>query len=399
MFKNGEDNMNFAKIFKQIKSEKLRNTAQNIIYSVCKVLYRVFYIYPIKSNRIVLSNFNGRAFGDNPKYLALELMKRGGFELIWLVRSGVDAQCPEGIKVVNIMSFEGLKAMATAKVWIANNRQPYYISKRKGQYYLQTWHGCMGFKKIERDMRMPSFYKRQSLNDSKMMDLLIVNSKMSEQIFKGFWYSGELYYGGAPRNDILLFPNSITNKVKAYFGLSEDTKIMLYAPTFRNNEDLSPYKMDYCGVKNALEERFGGKWIIMVRLHPVLMDKEIIDGSVDYIIDATKYPDVQELLSAACVCVTDYSSVIFDFMLKSMPSFIYATDYDSYVNERGFYNDPKKLPFKYTENSVELIEAIRAYDDVAYQKELSLYKERIGLSEYGHATKEVADRIIKWMKS
>lgn len=390
--------MDFASILKKIRSRNTKNIIQHVCYFGARIIYSINLLFPIRNNRVVFSSFNGRGYGGNPKCLAEALRKEKKYELIWMLRPGVRDDTPEDIKAVNIMSLTGFYYMATAKVWVSDNRQPYYVIKRKRQHYLHTWHGCLGVKHIEKDIDMPSFYRRQSKHDSKMIDLMVVNSKKSKEIFdRCFWYSGEYYYGGAPRNDIFFSSHqeSVIKKVREFYRIEEDERIFVYVPSYRTIDDLSPYRMDYDLVLSGLQKKFGGKWRIIVRLHPALSDKKLDIPS--YVIDATKYPDVQEILLAASICVTDYSSCIFDFMLKEEPGFIYATDYEEMRREKGMYIDPRNTPFPYADSSKRLYENIVNFDEKKYRERLRSYFIEIGLSEKGTATADLTSIIEKWL--
>lgn len=387
--------MGLLSLVKKMKSNSIRSLIQYCIYYPIRLFFLACRIFPIKQTRVVFSNFNGKGYGCNPKYIAEKLLEKQDLELVWLVKKNVSPDFPKGIKRVNILSLRAWYYMATAKIWVSNNRQPLYVMKRKKQYYVQTYHGCLPMKKVEKDINMPMFYKSQSKHDSKMANLLIVNSDCSYEIYNScFWYSGEYYKGGAPRNDIIVNKSAhIVSKVKKALNIEDNSHIVLYAPTFRNSENLTPYSIDFESVTLALEKRFGGKWTFVIRLHPVLFGKSFIDKQNKYIIDATNYPDIQELLSVADVCITDYSSCILDYMVKKTPGFIFATDYESYVEERGFYFDPRELPFPYAETSAELVSLILSFKKEKYESDITFFFKRIGLTESGNASVDLAERI------
>lgn len=276
------------------------------IFIPMRILYLPFMLFKIKNNKIVFLNFNGRGYGCNPKYICEAFRKKNvGFDLVWMTKSR--ESLPDDVRNVDVKSFRALYEIATAKVWISNNRLPYYIAKKKSQYYVQTWHGCLGFKECEKGIDMPLYYRLRSQHDSKMMNLLMTNSKFATDYFKRvFWYDGEFMEQGSARNDILVNNDiSSINKVKTYFNIEKGCKVLLYAPTFRNSMDLSFFQLPFEEILSVLTERFGGEWKCLVRLHPVLTNKaDLLDYS-DTVLNASSYPDIQELLVASDFLITD----------------------------------------------------------------------------------------------
>ena len=288
--------------------------------------------------------------------------------------------------------------MATAKIWIDSHTKPYWIRKRKDQFYIETWHGGLGMKKIEADMgdNLKISTKKQIKNNSKIADLFISNSSWLTNIYKrAFWYNGEILECGYPKNDII-FQNEkhkqIEKKIKEYYGIAENKKILLYAPTFRDNEEFE-YNIDLNKLYKELN-RNEEKWVIVYKLHPLLINstKKVINQQ-DKIINATQYNDMQELIIASDMLITDYSSCIFDIAMLYKPAFIFAQDVEKYSKERGLYFDIKKLPFPFSETNEELIKNIKNFNKEKYKKDLDNYFKEVGLKETGNATKQIVDII------
>ena len=300
----------------------------------------LFRVFPIKRNKIFCSNFGGKGYGDNPKYICEELLaSAGNYDIVWEVNS-MDEKMPVGIRKVKRNSFTALFEACTSKVWIDNIRKSVWFRKRKNQMYIQTWHGGIGFKKAEAasSESLPETYILQAKHDSDMMDCLLSGSRWGTVInSKSFWYNGPILMTGLPRQDILInLDDNKRRELKRKFGISYDQKIVLYAPTFRKNmKDYSIYDMDWAMLTDSLRARFGGNWIGAIRLHPGLV-LEYNNITVNCM-DLSKHPDAQEVLAISDIIITDYSSMIFDFALTGKPSFIYATDLDEYRNDRDIY--------------------------------------------------------------
>ncbi len=364
----------------------------------------------IDNNKIVFCNFNGASYGCNPKYIAREILKRKlPYELVWLTRD-VETETknknfPAEIKLVGYDTKQGLKELAQAKLWIDNQRKNYFIKKglkkKEGQYFIQTWHGALGIKKLDADVKaFTNEYKQdwveRSRYDSSMWDYLLTNSTFENEIFRrALWFNKELKEFGHPRNDIF-FENSneYRQKIGEYYKIPQGKKIVLYVPSFRDNDDISCYKPNYDILLKTLEEKFGGEWVCITRLHPRAkkFDKEIIPQNAK-VIDGTFYPDIQELLVSADITITDYSSCIFDFMLTKRPAFIFATDMKNFDQDRGFYYPLTSTPFPVAQNNDELSENILNFDYETYKQKVEEFLKDKGCMEDGHASERVVDLI------
>lgn len=371
-----------------------------IWYSIVGFLFRLM---PIKNNRIVFENFFGKGYGDNPKYLANEFLQRGGYEVIWLVKEKDVGTFPNDVRIVKRGTLSELYYLSTAKVWVDNSRKPYGLKKRKQQFYLQTWHGGFPMKQIERavEEKLDRGYILSAKNDSKMIDVLLSNNGFMTKIYKrDFWYGGEILECGCPRNDIVFARDKkIQEKVHDYYGIEKKTKICLYAPTFRKDGSLLAYNINFKNLVKELEQKFGGKWKVLVRLHPNIASKssELLDNN-DAVIDASKYDDVQELLVATDFMITDYSSCIFDYAISSHMCCIYANDIEEYTKDRGFYMELSDYPFEITTTNDELSQCIRDYDEERAKRRIDNFFIQVDSFEDGKGVKTVVDYTIREME-
>jgi len=161
-----------------------------IIYCIEVFFYYLFRIFPIQKNKIFIQNFNGKGYGDNPKYIAEEILRCGyDLKLVWAVRRKFKGNIPKKIKTVPYYSIRAIYESVTAKFWIDNCRKQLYAKKRKGQYYIQTWHGSINFKKVEKDVenKLSSFYVKQAKYDSTIADLFLSDSKFTSQFISFFF--------------------------------------------------------------------------------------------------------------------------------------------------------------------------------------------------------------------
>lgn len=163
-------------------------------------------------------------------------------------------------------------------------------------------------------------------------------------------------------------------------------------PTWRNDKSLKYYSLDYQRLLLAITAKFGGEWILMVRLHPMMYNHQVLDLE-SHIINATFYTDIQELLVASDIAITDYSSTIFDFMLSYKPGFIFATDYKEYYKKRGLEYPITDTPFPFAKNNDEMQKNIEDFNYEKYKIDVKRFLEDKGCIDDGYASKRVVELI------
>ncbi len=377
-------------------------------------LYYYGHICPINKKKVFFSQFGGKAYGCNPKAICDEFLRRGGYDLVWLLNKEweiKDAGIPEGVRVVRGDS--AAKEMLTSKVWINNihfnKLLQNGLEKRKGAIYLNTFHGGITLKNEGKDKHTYrekpeselSIKEKMYRKDAAFVDYITSGCAAERHVLEEFYYGhGEILMLGDARTDVLVNGSPETEqKVRAFYSIPEGTKIAIYAPTFRTDMKMHWYNMNYEGILDYLEERFSCPWVMLIRLHPRVADKssEVVPDTPRFI-DATGYSDMQELLVASDWMISDYSSVITDFMLSKKPAFMYVPDLDYYLDHRGMYFTMEELPFPYARTTEELIERMRQFDEARYQKKVEVFMEKIGCIADGKAAERIVDFLIEKMK-
>ena len=362
-------------------------------------------LLPVKQNRVVFSSFYGRGYGDNPKAIAQALLDQADhLELIWLTKGPREAaSLPQNIRACPYNSIKRGIALGTAKVWVDNCRKgaPF---KKPGQRYMQTWHG-FALKRIEGDAQnsLPEEYRSYALRDSRQIDLMISDSRHMTNVYRSaFWYEGEIAELGAPRNDLLCGEERrvAEEKARQTLGVSPEEHLVLYAPTFRADHSLDACCLDFTRLKEACEARFGGSFRVLVRLHPnIAAQAEAFLRDRPEVLNVTGYPDGQELMAAADLLITDYSSMMFDFLLTGRPCFLFATDIDAYRQDRNFYFSLDALPFPLAGDNDALDRAIRDFDEDNYRKSAESFNSAQGIITDGNAGVQCAKQILRWTES
>lgn len=464
---------------------------------------------PVEKDKIIFLTFRG-GYDCNPKWICEEIARRGlPYQLVWVYRKKTQTGqegYPENVRLVRLGTYEFLRELCSARIIIDNgiSMVTQYYKKKKDQILIETWHGSLGIKKFSKDAVKDKTWIKRAVKEGKMTDYIISNSEFeTNDVYRvDYWKNTPVWLHGHARNDILFEKDTermraIREKIAATYNLEPGTKICLYGPTFRDDHDMSPYTIDYAGLCDALEERFGGQWVILARFHYrvwaevrdflknvnqkilvsyALVDPEAVqnatklegyvtaDGTVSFqgtmdirgkatvrplekakvlssidiprdvetgevdedtllvdiqaakraagghlvdvpvykrmrVINATKYPDIQELAACTDVAITDYSSWICEYLVTRRPGFMFATDLKEYQEkDRPFFFPLTDLPYPVAYTSEELFENIRNFDNEKCVRRCDEFLKRMGSVDDGHAAERTVDEIVKLME-
>lgn len=370
-----------------------------VIKSICKIILRVLYICPVRQNRVLFCAYKGTKYACNPKYIYEKLISKypGRFETVWVIDS--PCQIPENHTCVKRNSLRYSYYMMTSKALVDNWGFNAFIPYRKSQLKINTWHGGGAYKKggIDTDYTLP--YRRQQKIDGKSTDILISSCQRFSKVFSLSHYisSDKIWEIGMPRNDMMLNnPGAKKDEFLNKIGVNLSNKLVIYAPTYRGdflNASFEEVTFDFKQCIQALRERFGGEWVIGFRMHYAYNSQV---NKIPGCINLSGYQDMQELLIAADVLITDYSSCMWDFSLTGKPCFIYANDLDQYIKDTDFYTPVSKWPFPIAEDNEQLIKNILTFDKVLYDEYVCRHHQDLGIKETGNATEIVADLIYDY---
>lgn len=373
---------------------------KKIDYLIGVLARRSIYCHgEIQNNKIFVMTYDG-LFSCNPRYIVEEILRqRLPVQIVWAVNpEATESQrqeFPSGIHLVKRGSFEMYEEMAKAKIWIDNALNCVWddMPKKNGQIYMNTWHGSLGIKRLSGNRTWMMRAKRCR----KVTDFCISNSVFEENVYREtFWPDTPYLRYGHARNDILFHKEQqavIRSDVCRYFDLRPEQKIMLYAPTFRDDMRTDCFEMDFDALKAALEQNFGGEWVILVRMHFKNRMSDTIFAERDWLKNATLFPDMQKLLAVVDAGITDYSSWAYDYVLTRRPLFIFATDIERYNNQRGFYYPLEETPFSIARSSEELCANIEAFEEMAYLNRIESFLNEKGCVEDGHASERIVAKI------
>ncbi len=386
--------------------EALKNGIKSIIlfgYHIC------IKLLPVDPNILLFESNLGRNYTGNPKAIYEEIVRQGLDKKYrcYFIFEDTKIVIPGTAKKVKRNRFRYFLLFARAGVWISDSRFPMYIIKRPECRYIQTWHGTP-LKKLALDMDTVFMagekgiddYKKNFYENAQTWDYLISQNHYSTEIFRrAFGFKKEMLEIGYPRNDILFqmnHPEDISN-LKLRLGLPLDKRIILYAPTWRDNEfyGQGKYKFNPSIDFSLLQEALGEDSVMIVKYHYLVMDR--IDWSCygGFIYSFDMSYDIALLYLVSDLLITDYSSVMFDYNLLKRPMFFYCYDLEEYKDTlRGFYFDfLEEAPGPVVLTTQELIHAILNYNPEDFRKKQEAFTEKYNHLDDGLASKRIVQLI------
>ena len=371
------------------------------------IYYKIFNKKEINQKQIIFCSFRGDYYSDSPKYLYEYLYENypDEFDYVWVLNDK-NVKVPGNPKKVKRFSLDFYKEVARSKYWVINGRQSVVLAKRKDQIIVSTWHGTP-LKKLGLDIgnvytRDP-FLKHSYIDVSKEWDYLISPNRYTTDILKSsFGYEREIFESGYPRNDILYNADeNKVNEIKSKLNVPNDKKIILYAPTWRDDEfvDIGSVKFKLQLELDKLKEALSDEYIVLVRTHYFISNNLDLSGVEDFAFDVSRYDDIAELYLVADILITDYSSVFFDYANLKRPILYYTYDLEKYENVlRGFYLDiHEEVPGPLLKTTEEVIDSIKNIESLKeeYKDKYDAFYERFCSIEDGNASKRIVEKVWK----
>lgn len=371
------------------------------------IYYKIFNKKEINQKQIIFCSFRGDYYSDSPKYLYEYLYENypDEFDYVWVLNDK-NVKVPGNPKKVKRFSLDFYKEVARSKYWVINGRQSVVLAKRKDQIIVSTWHGTP-LKKLGLDIgnvytRDP-FLKHSYIDVSKEWDYLISPNRYTTDILKSsFGYEREIFESGYPRNDILYNADeNKVNEIKSKLNLPNDKKIILYAPTWRDDEfvDIGSVKFKLQLELDKLKEALSDEYIVLVRTHYFISNNLDLGGVEDFAVDVSRYDDIAELYLIADILITDYSSVFFDYANLKRPILYYTYDLEKYENVlRGFYLDiHEEVPGPLLKTTEEVVDSIKNIESLKeeYKDKYDAFYERFCSIEDGNASKRIVEKVWK----
>ncbi len=371
------------------------------------IYYRLQRLLPVR-NQLLLSSFHGKQCADNPRGIADELRRRGDRRKnIWAINDW-SVPVPEEASAVLIGTRAYFAALARSRYLVYNDHVPRPYRKRRGQRYVQTWHGTP-LKRIGYDIGEPAMasgrrYLDYMAADVAQWDMLLSPNPFSTPIMRrAFRFAGEIAETGYPRDDALVTAAAAgdpATAVRERLGLPPGKRVAMYVPTWRDNQhDASGrYLLDFRLDLAAASRRLGAEWVLLIRGHHLMAGGIPAATIPEFTFDVTGYPDIGDLLLVTDVLVTDYSSVMFDFAPTSRPMLFFTYDLEQYRDQiRGFCFDfEAEAPGPLLATSSDVVAALADIDSVAakYHQAAAAFAARFCPLDDGKAAARACDRIF-----
>ncbi|GAA4235694.1 hypothetical protein GCM10022254_43460 [Actinomadura meridiana] len=360
---------------------------------------------------VLFSCFSGRQYSDSPKAVQQELLRRDtGLEQLWVVNDA-QVELPDGLRAVRLNGREWNEALATSRYIVTNHRLGDAFQRHPDQIVLQTWHGTP-LKKIGSDLKEVHFAYTPGMKGAiqaksngpvlpEWSHLLSPNPFSTEIFRRAFAFKGELLEVGYPRNDLLHSPDTeaVATRVRAHLGIPDGKRVVLYAPTWRDDQYYSRgrYKFDMRLDVERARAALGDDHVLLIRLHTNVVDG-VAEDEHGFVRDVSLYPDITELYLISDLLVSDYSSVMFDYANTGRPMLFFTYDLADYRDRlRGFYFDfEAEAPGPLVETSDDLIDAIRAAESATadYQDRYRDFAARFCPLDDGKAASRTVDRVF-----
>ena len=367
---------------------------------------------PFDNTTIVFESFGGRQVSDSP-YAIYQLFQKlyPGINMIWSIDRSLKSYCKKhGINYVVRRTSKWVRTLEKSQFWISNARYPSWVKKPSYVTYIQTWHGTP-LKKLGLDIENVSMpgtttakYHKNFVKEANRWDALVSPNDYSTQIFRSaFGFNNQILKIGYPRNDELINtkPSEIDD-LKRELGIPLDKKVVMYAPTYRDNQfaQKGKYTFELPFDLDDFKKSFGDDAVLILRMHYLISNALDISDYQDFVYDFSSHPNISDLYLVSDLLITDYSSVFFDYAYLKRPILFYPYDYHLYKEElRGFYlNYEKDLPGKIANTPEQLLEEIQhafKHPDMSANKQFMNFYDRFCAINDGLSSLKVVNYVMQ----
>lgn len=367
-----------------------------------RIVLRIFYLFPIRNKTIVFESFAGKIIGCNPYYIYnYLLLNHPDYKYIWCYNSEyVD---DPNIFCVRRNSFAYIYNLLTTSIYITNDSIPQYIPFRNRQIIINTWHGGGVYKKVGIELGDKfNWYGRLNLKRTSKSTTYFLSSSesFSNAAPKSYMIStSKLLPYGMPRNDIFFDQDKLSqirNKIYDIYNVPSDAFLVLYAPTFRTYNFKSDLDLEL--VRNSIKCRFKVDNVLFFLRSHHLISHLFLGDSECQCIDVSDYPYMQDLLCAANMLISDYSSCIWDYSYTYRPCILYVPDLFMYQSETNFHTPITTWGFPFAESNEQLSDIILNFDDdwfrdsmIKHHKSLNSYEEGTATIKISHLIEQAFD--------
>lgn len=347
----------------------------------------------LDDNMIIFSG-HGRKYNDSPRAIyeyMISKKKYANFIYIWALEEPDKVDIPGSIKV-KADSWKYFIYTLKAKYWVTSvNIERGLNYKKKDTVYLNTWHGTP-LKTVGNSASGRNDY------DFSNIDLFCCAGEYEKNIYIRDFNVLEtsILFCGLPRNDELYkIAKDKIKEIKRRLNISEDKKVILYAPTWRDSKDNgNSYSIKPPINIEKWKEELANEYVLLLRTHAYTNKLMGIEFN-DFIQDYSSYPEINDLLLISDILISDYSATIFDYAILERPIICFGYDYEQYKEERGLYmNLDKELPSGVLKNENEVLDKIKTLNFKDESNKTAQFKRKY-LQFGGRATEECVKSLLK----
>lgn len=372
------------------------------------------------ARQVFFEAYGGRSISCSPKALYQAMLADGrydGYRFVWSVREkereAAERELGDRTRIVTRGSRDYYEALAGSGTLILNTRLPEYVWPRKGQTYVQCWHGTP-LKRLGYDVTIETsnalnttaeLASRFGLDACKWTYLLSPSAYTTRHLCDAFGLpegkrGAVVIEEGYPRNDELARNDDVTlASICKRLGIPDGRKVLLYAPTWRDDSYRAGvgYTFDYLLDLDLLRRELGEGWTVLFRAHYYIANEFDFLAYGDFVVDVSGVDDVNDLYLAADVLVTDYSSVMFDYANTGRPMVLFVPDRKHYDESiRGFYLDFDAIPAPKCETSEQVADQLRQLDTwpERYGDAYRAFRQTYCPHDDGRASERVLERVF-----
>lgn len=353
----------------------------------------------VDKNIVFFESHNSIDFAGNMLAIAAELSSNSKYQNIQIYISYVSESKAKIETLINKYTIrctsliereskEYFRILATAGYLFTDVAYYSLFRKKRGQTCVSTWHGTplktLGFTFCE-DEYVVANQKRGFL----LADYFICPNEYTWNCIRESYqleglFQGKVVYGGYPRNSVFfndLRRTETRKELSTALGLT-GKKIVVYMPTWRGKVIQVNDKGQTVELQELLREiddLIPDDYMILAKLHR-LNQSDLDYTGFRHIIPFPEGYDTYDVLNTVDILVTDYSSVMFDFLPTRKKIVLFCYDKNDYVENRGCYFDMNELSFPIVTDTSALIEEICGPKEYEDEKEIEKYNKYDSIS-------------------
>ncbi len=355
---------------------------------------------PVDSDLVMYESYNGRDFAGNSWALFLHLRSRPDHarlrHVVVVPKLGYPKLKPfrrdPRVIQVRVDSRAYVRYAETCGLFVNDASYKPYLVKRPGQRYLYTWHSTL-LKKLAGDKGAP-WEARNVTRALVGADWFISPNRFTTELLLSSHGAAPLMDGiiaefGYPRNDLTV--NADRAAIRTRLGLRDGVKLVTFAPTWRGEQNALDNVDEVLEQRRLLQESLPDGYRVVVKFHTMVY--RFLDARARRLC-APRDLDVNELLAATDVLVTDYSGIFFDYLLTGKPVVFFAPDREAYAAAKnGFYLDLDALPGPVVADIPSLARAVLEAEDRAgeFAARYGEFRKRFVGDDDGHACRRTVD--------